>query len=149
MLLLHREAGFISLKGLRQGIGHKVTGRGTICALSLTPIAGYQLLRQEIWDLAGGGFPVIMDPEPAGKVKARVLVKVDVPLHLQQADALPEAFEAYEAGFPVKEKHLVPGQLPQFCQSCGKPLTRDEDCALEADGSFCFDYCKYCYQNGK
>ena len=43
------------------------------------------------------------------------------------ADEHPEAFEAYEATFPVKEKTLQPGQLPQFCQSCGMPLTKKED----------------------
>ena len=65
------------------------------------------------------------------------------------ADAQPEAFAAYEAGFPLKEKHLLPGQLPQFCQSCGMPLTKDEDCGRNADGSINFDYCQYCYQDGK
>ena len=65
------------------------------------------------------------------------------------ADLRPSEFEAYEAGFPAKEKHLVPGQLPQFCQSCGMPLSKDEDCGLNADGSINFDYCKYCYSDGK
>ena len=78
------------------------------------------------------------------------------------ADEHPEAFETYEATFPTKEKHLVPGQLPQFCQSCGMPLTKDEDCGHNADGSIrstCgrllptgrknFDYCRYCYADGK
>ena len=35
------------------------------------------------------------------------------------ADENPEAFEAYEATFPQKEKAFQEGQLPQFCQSCG------------------------------
>lgn len=65
------------------------------------------------------------------------------------ADEKPEAFEAYEAGFPPKEKDFAPGQLPQFCQSCGMPLTRKEDCGTNADGSVNFDYCQYCYQEGK
>ena len=65
------------------------------------------------------------------------------------ADLRPAEFEAYEASFPLKEKHLVPGQLPQFCQSCGMPLTRDEDCGLNADGGINFDYCKYCFADGK
>lgn len=65
------------------------------------------------------------------------------------ADANPELFEAYEATFPKKEKHLLPGQLPQFCQSCGMPLSKNEDCGTNADGSIGFDYCKYCYQGGK
>ena len=65
------------------------------------------------------------------------------------ADVHPEAFEAYEATFPPKEKHFASGQLPQFCQSCGMPLTRKEDCGTNADGSVNFDYCKYCYEGGK
>ena len=65
------------------------------------------------------------------------------------ADESPEAFEAYEATFPVKVKTLLPGQLPQFCQSCGMPLTKNEDCGTNADGSTNFDYCQYCYKDGK
>ena len=65
------------------------------------------------------------------------------------ADENPEAFAAYEATFPAKEKHLQEGQLPQFCQSCGMPLTRDEDCGKDADGSVNFDYCRYCYEDGR
>ena len=65
------------------------------------------------------------------------------------ADENAEAFAAYEATFPAKVKTLQPGQLPQFCQSCGMPLTRDEDCGTNADGSINYDYCKYCYNGGK
>ena len=65
------------------------------------------------------------------------------------ADANPEAFAAYEATFPAMEKMLQPGQLPQFCQSCGMPLMRNEDCGTDADSSINFDYCKYCYADGK
>lgn len=64
------------------------------------------------------------------------------------ADENPEAFEAYDATFPAKGKTLQPGQLPQFCQSCGMPLTCNEDCGHNADGSINFDYCKYCYADG-
>lgn len=64
------------------------------------------------------------------------------------ADADPEAFEAYDATFPKKEKAFREGQLPQFCQSCGMPLTRVEDCGTNADGSTNFDYCQYCYKDG-
>ena len=64
------------------------------------------------------------------------------------ADTDPEAFEAYEKTFPPKEKDFNKGQLPQFCQSCGMPLTRKEDCGTNADGTTSFDYCRYCYQNG-
>ena len=65
------------------------------------------------------------------------------------ADAQPEAFAAYDAGFRPKEKHLVSGQLPQFCHGCGMPLSKDEDCGHNADGSINFDYCQNCCQDGK
>lgn len=65
------------------------------------------------------------------------------------ADADPEGFDAYEAAFPVKEKHFQAGQLPQFCQSCAMPMDSDEICGSNADGSLNFDYCKYCYTDGK
>ena len=65
------------------------------------------------------------------------------------ADVDPAGFEAFESGFPSKEKDLLPGQLPQFCQSCGMPLTSAADCGTNADGSVNFDYCKYCYAEGK
>lgn len=64
------------------------------------------------------------------------------------ADNHPDAFAAYEATFPAKEKRLQAGQLPQFCQSCGMPLTRESDCGTHADDSCCYDYCTYCYQQG-
>ena len=64
------------------------------------------------------------------------------------ADANPDAFETYDASFPKKEKAFREGQLPQFCQSCGMPLTRVEDCGTNADGSTNFDYCQYCYKDG-
>ena len=64
------------------------------------------------------------------------------------ADANPDAFEAYDATFPKKEKAFREGQLPQFCQSCGMPLTRVEDCGTNADGSTNFDYCQYCFKYG-
>lgn len=65
------------------------------------------------------------------------------------ADTMPDAFEEYESTFPKKEKALRKGQLPQFCQSCGMPLTSIEDCGINADGSPNFDYCRYCYAEGK
>ena len=60
------------------------------------------------------------------------------------ADTDPDAFEAFEATFPPKEKDFVPGQLPQFCKECGAPLTSREDCGTNADGSICFDRCRHC-----
>ena len=65
------------------------------------------------------------------------------------ADDNPEAFEAYEAIFPKKEKAFQEGQLPQFCHSCGMPLNRVEDCGTNADGSTNFNYCQNCYKSGK
>ncbi len=64
------------------------------------------------------------------------------------ADEHPDAFEAYDATFPTKEKAFNDGQLPQFCQSCGMLLTRQEDFGANADGSTNFDYCRYCYHEG-
>lgn len=64
------------------------------------------------------------------------------------ADEQPDAFEAYGATFPSKEKAFNDGQLPRFCQSCGMPLTRQEDFGTNADGSTNFDYCRYCYHVG-
>lgn len=64
------------------------------------------------------------------------------------AEERPDAFEEYEATFPKKEKHLLKGQLPQFCQSCGMPLTEDAVCGTNADGSTNFDYCQYCFKDG-
>ncbi len=65
------------------------------------------------------------------------------------ADNNPKAFETYDATFPHKEKAFREGQLPQFCQSCGMPLACDGDCGTNADGSTNFDYCRYCYKDGK
>lgn len=44
---------------------------------------------------------------------------------------------------PSKEKHFLEGQLPLLCQSCGMPMTSDDMCGTNADGSTSFDYCKY------
>ena len=71
------------------------------------------------------------------------------PLGYFAADENPEAFEAYEATFPKKEKRFCNGQLPQFCQSCGMPMTSSGDCGTNADGSTNFDYCKFCFSDGK
>lgn len=64
------------------------------------------------------------------------------------ADEKPAEFEAYESTFPTKAKTLQDGQLPQFCQSCGMPLSKNEDCGTNADGSINFDYCQFCYKEG-
>lgn len=37
----------------------------------------------------------------------------------------------------------------KFCQSCGMPLTKNEECGTNADGNINFNCCKYCYADGK
>ncbi|MHC6204268.1 zinc ribbon domain-containing protein [Breznakiellaceae bacterium SP9] len=36
-----------------------------------------------------------------------------------------------------------------FCQSCGMPLSKDDDFGTNADGIKNRDYCAYCYKDGK
>ena len=36
-----------------------------------------------------------------------------------------------------------------FCQSCGMPLSKDEDFGTNAGGTKNEDYCAYCYKDGK
>lgn len=35
------------------------------------------------------------------------------------------------------------------CQSCGMPITANDQLGTNADGSINNDYCKYCYENGE
>lgn len=35
-----------------------------------------------------------------------------------------------------------------YCQSCGMPLTKEEEVATNKDGSLMHDYCIYCYKEG-
>ena len=65
------------------------------------------------------------------------------------AEENPEEFSAFEATFPAKKKAFQEGQLPVFCQSCGMPLGKDEDCGTNEDGSINYDYCRYCCKGGK
>ena len=37
----------------------------------------------------------------------------------------------------------------KICQSCGMPITSDEQLGTNKDGSINVDYCKYCYKNGE
>lgn len=37
----------------------------------------------------------------------------------------------------------------KICQSCGMPISNKTDLGTNADGSINFDYCKYCFENGK
>lgn len=65
------------------------------------------------------------------------------------ADEREKEFLEYERTFTKKEKSLQEGQLPQICQSCGMPLTHNGDCGTNKDGSIDFNYCKFCYKDGK
>ena len=37
----------------------------------------------------------------------------------------------------------------KICQSCGMPITAEEQLGTNKDGSVNSDYCKYCYKDGK
>lgn len=37
----------------------------------------------------------------------------------------------------------------KICQSCGMPITSNEQLGLNKDESINNDYCKYCYENGE
>ena len=37
----------------------------------------------------------------------------------------------------------------KICQSCGMPITSNEQLGTNKDGSINYDYCKYCYINGE
>lgn len=37
----------------------------------------------------------------------------------------------------------------KICQSCGMPITLNEQLGTNKDGSINNDYCKYCYKNGE
>lgn len=37
----------------------------------------------------------------------------------------------------------------KICQSCGMPITSDEQLGLNKDGSINKEYCKYCYKDGE
>ncbi len=98
--------------------------------------------------------------EPEDDVVPYFLAKELIPGYLKEgtyhtpvgyfvADADPEGFEKYEATFPLKEKDFNRKQLPQFCQSCGMPLSGKEQCGTHADGSTHYEYCRYCYQKGE
>ncbi len=39
-------------------------------------------------------------------------------------------------------------EATKFCQSCGMPLTKDEELGTNKDGSRNEEYCTYCYQDG-
>jgi len=37
----------------------------------------------------------------------------------------------------------------KICQSCGMPITLEEQFATNQDGSTNYDYCKYCFEKGE
>ncbi len=39
--------------------------------------------------------------------------------------------------------------MSSFCQSCGMPISSDEELGTESDEKKSNDYCNRCYQNGK
>ena len=39
--------------------------------------------------------------------------------------------------------------MNKICQSCGMPITSDEQLGLNKDESINKDYCKYCYKDGE
>jgi hypothetical protein len=39
-------------------------------------------------------------------------------------------------------------KVDQYCQSCFMPLDHPEFLGTEADGSYNYEYCRHCYQNG-
>ena len=48
----------------------------------------------------------------------------------------------------VMNKNSFNEKQPQFCQSCGMPLTNADDYGTNADGNKNTDYCKYCFADG-
>ena len=84
---LSRERSFIRLKPGGISIGHKVTCRRAVSALSPTPITRNEFLSKEIRNLSIPWFSVIMYLELAGQIKARMRVKLNISLHAKKADA--------------------------------------------------------------
>lgn len=39
--------------------------------------------------------------------------------------------------------------MEKICQSCGMPISEQEQLGTNKDGSISKDYCKYCYQDGE
>lgn len=39
--------------------------------------------------------------------------------------------------------------MGKICQSCGMPISGQEQLGINKDGSISKDYCKYCYQDGE
>lgn len=46
-------------------------------------------------------------------------------------------------------KYKKKKRMEKICQSCGMPMTSNDQFSKNKDGSVNQDYCKYCYDNGK
>ncbi|MDU5950930.1 MAG: zinc ribbon domain-containing protein, partial [Paenibacillus macerans] len=75
-------------------------------------------------------------------------IEHDLPKHgLQLTGAVHEHYPEpgnpahVELYFPVAKGHL-------FCQSCGMPLTNNEELGSEQGGGANYEYCGYCYRDG-
>lgn len=58
-------------------------------------------------------------------------------------------FERYVGESPDGMEIEIYVGIPDFCQSCGMPMQKEEDYGTETDGSRSEDYCVYCYKDGK
>lgn len=54
-----------------------------------------------------------------------------------------------EIEYAINLKKPVKFMEPLICQSCGMPITKVDDIALDTDGKHNFDYCQYCMKDGK
>ncbi len=68
-------------------------------------------------------------------------------------------FEEYQPGsdfnnaevhiyLALKSEKLLDISSAKLCQSCGMPMTLENQFGTNQDGSKCEEYCTYCYQNG-
>lgn len=54
-----------------------------------------------------------------------------------------------DGGNGVTLKPIVMEENMTLCQSCGMPLTQQEEFGTDADGKLIDEYCIYCYKDGK
>jgi len=47
----------------------------------------------------------------------------------------------------MSEEHPINHKI--ICQSCGMPMKKDKDFGTNADKSFNFEYCCFCFKNGR
>ncbi len=66
-------------------------------------------------------------------------------------DKAADTFDGDDVGMYAmcreESNEIMEEAMPQFCQSCGMPLTQ-EFLGTDADGSTNFDYCMWCYRDG-